>query len=119
MDYGQQRGSLDTLPLTSEMYLRVAGGSRRVWRTNLGLCYTKTLQNHRACGGKNEKNYASDCDMKQRWRKPGILGCQTDIQCYHYGSASWRLATPEASLAIHAQADRDRATYFLKWGERL
>ena len=64
-------------------------------------------------------HYASDCDMKQRWRKLGILGCQTDIQCYHYGSASWRLATPEASLAIHAQADRDRATYFLKWGERL
>lgn len=64
-------------------------------------------------------HYASDVDMKQRWKKVGLVGAQTDIQCWHFGSASWRLATDEAKKEILEQADRDRETYYRKWGERL
>lgn len=66
-------------------------------------------------------HYASDVDMKQRWVKIGLQGCQTSIQCYHYGSATWRHpSVPEwDKKRMLEQADRDRATYYRKWGERL
>jgi hypothetical protein len=60
--------------------------------------------------------YASDCDFKRRMKINGVSGVQLDIQCYHWGSACWRLATPEVSKEINVQADKDRAYYARKWG---
>lgn len=64
-------------------------------------------------------HYASDCDMKKRWHEIGLQGAQTDLQVWHYGSASWRLSTDPERREMLLQADRDRETYFQKWGERL
>lgn len=55
--------------------------------------------------------YASDCDLALRMAACGIRGVQLDIQYWHYGSASHRLAN--APTAYGADADRD---YFeRKW----
>ena len=58
--------------------------------------------------------YASDCDLKLRIAEAGISTSQLDIQCWHYGGASHRLA-PDAHL-VHEQADRDRTYFTRKWG---
>jgi len=62
--------------------------------------------------------YASDCDLKMRMREVGIRGCQTDIQCWHWGSAAWRHpSVPESERReMLAQADLDRDTFKLIWG---
>ena len=44
-------------------------------------------------------NYASDCDLALRLAACGIRGVQLDMQYYHYGSASHRLAPPESGAA--------------------
>lgn len=60
--------------------------------------------------------YASDCDLKLKFQACGIHGLQLDILCWHYGSASWRLAPPAEGRAMNEQADRDRAYFTKKWG---
>jgi hypothetical protein len=59
-------------------------------------------------------NYASDCDLKLRLIDAGIPTAQLDIQCWHYGGASHRLAPNWAE--VHRQADRDRDYFAKKWG---
>ena len=61
-------------------------------------------------------HYCSDVDLKLRMAACGIHGVQLDLQVYHYGSAGWRLATPEVGRAINEQADRDRGYFYQKWG---
>jgi len=61
-------------------------------------------------------HYASDLDMALRIAACGIAGIQLDIQYFHSGSASWRLATPQASREITSEADVDRAKFIDKWG---
>lgn len=60
--------------------------------------------------------YASDCDLALRMSACGIRGLQLDIQYYHYGSASHRLASPEDGDRMRSQADLDRAYFRKKWG---
>ena len=64
-------------------------------------------------------NYASDCDLALRLAACGIRGVQLDMQYYHYGSASHRLAPPESGAAQRHQADADRAYFEKKWGFRV
>jgi hypothetical protein len=64
-------------------------------------------------------NYASDCDIALRLAACGIRGVQLDMQYYHYGSASHRLAPPESGAAQRHQADADRAYFEKKWGFRV
>jgi len=61
-------------------------------------------------------HYASDCDLALRLSACGITGVQLDMQYFHSGSASWRLAGPVVAREITEQADRDRATFRDKWG---
>ena len=61
-------------------------------------------------------HYCSDCDLALRMAACGIRGVQLDIQYYHAGSASWKMATPEAGKAITDQADIDRRNFLFKWG---
>jgi hypothetical protein len=63
--------------------------------------------------------YASDCDLKLRMAACGIRGIQTDIQCWHYGSACWRLAKPKIGAQINEQADRDRGFFYRKYGFQI
>jgi hypothetical protein len=64
-------------------------------------------------------HYASDCDLALRMAACGIHGVQLDVEYYHFGSASWRLATPGVSRQITEQADIDRAYFEAKWGFRV
>ena len=61
-------------------------------------------------------HYASDCDLALRMAACGIHGIQLDVEYYHYGSASWRMAIPEVAQQITRQADIDRAYFSSKWG---
>lgn len=61
-------------------------------------------------------HYASDCDLALRMAACGIRGIQLDIQFWHHGSASWRLAPEAIGRAITNQADVDRSYFFKKWG---
>jgi GT2 family glycosyltransferase len=63
--------------------------------------------------------YASDCDQKERMKRIGVTGAQTDLRCWHYSSACWRLAAPGIGNQITSQANNDRAHFFSKWGYRL
>jgi hypothetical protein len=56
--------------------------------------------------------YASDCDLKMRFHALGIRGAQLDILCWHYGSASHRLANFPGAF----RGDDDRAYFERKWG---
>lgn len=60
--------------------------------------------------------YASDVDLKLRMAACGLHGVQLDIQCYHYGSACWRLAAPGIGDQITTRANDDRAYFEGKWG---
>lgn len=60
--------------------------------------------------------YASDVDLKLRLAVLGIHGAQLDIECWHFGSASWRLAPPVEAAKTHRQADIDRGTFAATWG---
>lgn len=62
------------------------------------------------------KVYANDCDLALRMAACGIRGVQLDMQYWHSGSASWRLAVPDISRAITTQADVDRQAFVDKWG---
>lgn len=61
-------------------------------------------------------HYCSDCDMALRIAACGITGVQLDLQYYHYGSASHKLADWETAEAICSQADDDRRYFEQKWG---
>jgi hypothetical protein len=61
-------------------------------------------------------HYASDCDLALRMAACGIRGVQLDMQYFHHGSASWKLATPGVSQHIRDVADDDRQKFFEKWG---
>lgn len=63
--------------------------------------------------------YCSDCDMALRMAACGIRGVQLDLQYYHYGSASHRMAPPESGAAQRHQADADRIYFEKKWGFRV
>lgn len=60
--------------------------------------------------------YASDCDMALRLAACGIRGVQLDVQYWHHGSATWRLAEPIEQKGMLRQADADRAAFRAKWG---
>lgn len=60
--------------------------------------------------------YGSDVDLKLRMAACGIRGVQLDIQCYHYGSACWRLAAPGIGKITTDHADAGRAYFAKKWG---
>lgn len=61
-------------------------------------------------------HYASDCDLALRMCACGIHGVQLDVQYYHAGSSSWRMAKTEVATKINQQADRDRDYFAKKWG---
>ena len=58
-------------------------------------------------------------DLALRLASCGIRGVQLDMQYYHYGSASHRLAPPESGAAQRTQADADRIYFEKKWGFRV
>jgi hypothetical protein len=60
--------------------------------------------------------YVSDPDLKLRMAACGIHGVKTDILCWHYGSACWKLAKPETGRVINEQSERDRRHFIEKWG---
>lgn len=60
--------------------------------------------------------YASDCDLALRMAACGIRGVQLDVQYYHYGSATWKLAPEAERNEMLKQADRDRAYFKQKHG---
>lgn len=62
------------------------------------------------------EHYCSDCDLALRMAACGIRGVQLSIPFWHYGSASWRLSTPEIGRQITDRADEDRARFVRKWG---
>jgi GT2 family glycosyltransferase len=64
-------------------------------------------------------HYASDCDLALRLAACGIRGVQLDLNYWHYGSASWRLATKEIAREITSQADVDRSYFEKRWGFRV
>lgn len=59
--------------------------------------------------------YCSDCDMALRMAACGIRGVQLDLQYFHFGSASHKLAPPEIGDAIRREADADRRRFIEKW----
>lgn len=62
-------------------------------------------------------HYASDCDFALRMASCGIRGIQLDLQYYHYGSASHRLA-PDGERQ-REQANIDRAYFERKYGFKV
>ena len=60
--------------------------------------------------------YCSDCDMALRMAACGIRGVQLDLQYFHFGSASHKLAPPEIGDAIRREADVDRKRFIELWG---
>ena len=60
--------------------------------------------------------YCSDCDMALRMAACGIRGVQLDLQYFHFGSASHKLAPPEIGDAIRREADVDRRRFIERWG---
>ncbi len=64
-------------------------------------------------------NYASDCDLALRLGACGIRGVQLNIQYWHYGSATWRLASEIERKGMLRQADVDRAYFVSKWGFKV
>jgi hypothetical protein len=61
-------------------------------------------------------HYASDLDLSLRMAACGVRGVQLDIQYFHSGSGSWRLADPETARQITSMADVDRARFVERWG---
>lgn len=57
-------------------------------------------------------HYASDLDFALRISACGIRGIQLNLQFWHHGSASWRLAAP----GIQNRGDEDRSTFESLWG---
>jgi GT2 family glycosyltransferase len=64
-------------------------------------------------------HYASDCDFALRLAACGIVGVQLDLQYFHVGSASWRLAPLDVAEKITGDADMDRFYFEKKWGFRV
>ena len=61
-------------------------------------------------------HYTSDCDLALRLSACGIHGIQLDLQYFHVGSASHKLAPQEVGDKMREQADIDRAAFVAKWG---
>lgn len=61
-------------------------------------------------------HYTSDCDLALRLSACGIRGVQLDLQYFHVGSASHRLAPQEEGDRMRRQADVDREAFIAKWG---
>lgn len=61
-------------------------------------------------------HYCSDCDLALRLSSCGIHGVQLDLQYFHVGSASHKLAPQEVGDKMREQADIDRAAFVAKWG---
>lgn len=57
-------------------------------------------------------HYASDLDLALRISACGIRGIQLNLQFWHHGSASWRLA----ASGIQNKGDQDRSTFESIWG---
>jgi len=53
-------------------------------------------------------------DLTMRMLNMGLRGIQLDVQFWHYGSASWKLAKDGADQL--RQTDRDREYFEKKWG---
>jgi len=63
--------------------------------------------------------YASDMDFALRISSCGIIGIQTDLQYYHFRSASHRMLPPDKARLITGQADSDRAYFEKRWGFKV
>jgi GT2 family glycosyltransferase len=61
-------------------------------------------------------HYGSDCDFALRLASCGIRGVQLDVQYYHEGSATLKMAPPEERRKMDRQADVDRLKFIEKWG---
>jgi GT2 family glycosyltransferase len=61
-------------------------------------------------------HYASDCDFALRMASCGIRGVQLDVQYYHVGSATLKLAQPDEQRRMQREADVDRQKFIDKWG---
>jgi GT2 family glycosyltransferase len=64
-------------------------------------------------------NYASDCDLALRLASCGIRGIQLDLPYWHYGSATWKLTSPEDQRKAQLRADADREYFERKWGFKV
>lgn len=60
--------------------------------------------------------YGSDCDTALRMGACGLRGVQLNLQYYHYGSATWKLAPEIERKGMLRQADVDREYFRSKWG---
>jgi glycosyltransferase involved in cell wall biosynthesis len=63
--------------------------------------------------------YASDMDFALRIASCGITGIQTDLQYYHYRSASHRMLPPDKARLITGQADSDRDYFERRYGFKV
>jgi GT2 family glycosyltransferase len=59
-------------------------------------------------------HYVSDTDLSLRMLRDGIRAAQLNLQFWHYGSATWKLALDKREQL--EQADRDREYFAKKWG---
>jgi GT2 family glycosyltransferase len=62
------------------------------------------------------EHYASDNDLALRMAACGIVGVQLDLQYWHFGSASHRLAPKKDGDRMRERANQDRAYFQRKWG---
>ncbi len=62
--------------------------------------------------------YVSDADYHLRMHQLGIPAYTNGMPFYHVGSATIK-RNPEEARAIQMQADKDRETFFKKWGVRV
>ncbi len=69
-------------------------------------------------GGFDEtmKHYASDNDFHVRAQRAGVTLWKANVPFYHERSSTINLASPEEKAEIEAQANKDRARFFEKWG---
>jgi len=64
----------------------------------------------------HDPRYCSDCDLKLRLAELKVSTAQLDILCWHFESASIRLAPEYIAQDQHRKAGIDRAYFELKWG---
>ena len=62
--------------------------------------------------------YASDADYHVRLHQAGIPAYTIGLPFYHVVSGTIK-SNPDEALAIHQQADRDRALFEQKWGCKI
>lgn len=64
----------------------------------------------------NMRMYAQDCEYHLRAHRRGVRLLKSPVPFYHERSSTLRLASPEERAEIEAQANKDRAFLYQKWG---